>query len=312
MRLDDMLNFRSFDGTRIAYRDAGEGPPVILLHGLSIDGRLFGPLDRLRPAFEIIRTSIGELGVAPTLDLPPEGRRGLAAHLLDAGARVIIPDLRGHGASDKPHDPAAYSRSAIARDVVALADRLNLGSFAAVGYSLGAITTAKLLVLEPARMTSAVLAGIGKAMIEGEELDIPPSHPAARLLKPVTMRAYSDFVADELARENPTPDDPGASYVLLARATGSDVEAVAAAIRGDGAEQIPAAALRSLSLPVLLLNGRNDPADRATGPLLHALPNAHARTCEGDHLSTPWQPSFQEAVVAFFTEQWRRPRQTRR
>lgn len=112
MRLDDMLNFRSFDGTRIAYRDAGEGPPVILLHGLSIDGRLFGPLDRLRPAFEIIRTSIGELGVAPTLDLPPEGRRGLAAHLLDAGARVIIPDLRGHGASDKPRSGAtAPSRS---------------------------------------------------------------------------------------------------------------------------------------------------------------------------------------------------------
>jgi pimeloyl-ACP methyl ester carboxylesterase len=305
MTPDTMEDFRSFDGTRIAYRDEGDGPPVILLHGLSVDGRLFGPLDELQPVFEAIKRSIGELGVQPTLDLPTEGKRGLAARLRDIGARVIVPDLRGHGASDKPHDPAAYAHSAMARDIVALGEHLELDAFALLGYSLGAVTAAKLLALQSANVTSAVLGGIGKEILAGEALDLPDAHPAAKLPKPVTMRAYSHFVADILVRGDATPGSVGASYLILPRAMGNDVEAVAAALQGDGAEQVSAAAFHAVKIPVLLLNGRNDPADRATGPLLRVLPNARAVTCEGDHLSAPWQPSFQCAVADFLTGQWR-------
>lgn len=300
----EQLEFRSFDGTRIAYADNGEGPPVILLHGLSADGRMFGPLDALSRVLSAIRSSIGALGVDARLDLPPEGKRGLAARLRELGARVIVPDLRGHGGSDKPHDPAAYAHSALARDVIALADHLRLADVAVLGYSLGAVTAAKLLALQPPTVSSCVLAGIGKEIISGESLELPDTHPAAILAKPVTMRSYDTFVADVLMEQSVSADDPRAAYLVLPQAMGSDVEAIAAALRGDGAEQISSAALRAVQLPVLLLNGRDDPARLATGRLLEVLPNSRAAVCEGDHLSAPWQPSFQEAVAEFLKEQW--------
>jgi pimeloyl-ACP methyl ester carboxylesterase len=300
----DQLEFRSFDGTRIAYADDGEGPSVILLHGLSADGRMFGPLDALSGVLSAIRSSIAALGVDARLDLPPEGKRGLAARLREIGARVIIPDLRGHGGSDKPHDPAAYEHSAIARDVIALAEHLRLADVAVLGYSLGAVAAAKALALQPPNVSSCVLAGIGKEIISGEALELPDGHPAAILPKHVTMRSYDAFIADVLLEESVSADDPRAAYLALPRAMGGDVEAIAAALRGDGAEQISAAALRAVQVPVLLLNGREDPASLATGRLLEVLPNSRAAVCEGDHLSAPWQPSFQEAVAEFLQEQW--------
>jgi pimeloyl-ACP methyl ester carboxylesterase len=298
------LEFRSFDGTRIAYADDGEGRPVILLHGLSADGRMFGPLDALNRVLSAIQSSIGALGVDAKLALPPEGKHGLAARLREIGARVIVPDLRGHGGSDKPHDPAAYAHSAIARDVIALADHLRLADVAVLGYSLGAIAAAKLLALRPTNVSSCVLAGIGKEIIAGEPLELPDGHPAAMLAKPVTMRSYQAFVADVLMEKSVDADDPRAAYLVLPHAMGGDVEAIAAALRGDGAEQIPASALRGAQIPVLVLNGRDDPASLATGRLLEVLPNSRAAVCAGDHLSAPWQPSFQEAVAEFLKEQW--------
>jgi pimeloyl-ACP methyl ester carboxylesterase len=118
------------------------------------------------------------------------------------------------------------------------------------------------------------------------------------------MRSYDTFVADVLMEQSVSADDPRAAYLVLPQAMGSDVEAIAAALRGDGAEQISSAALRAVQLPVLLLNGRDDPARLATGRLLEVLPNSRAAVCEGDHLSAPWQPSFQEAVAEFLKEQW--------
>jgi pimeloyl-ACP methyl ester carboxylesterase len=295
-------SFRSFDGTRIAYRDVGEGPAVILLHGVSADGRMFGPLEQMRPVLEAINTSIGKLGVQPMIDVPPEGQQGLVARLCEIGRRVIVPDLRGHGASGKPHDPAAYRNSAMARDVLALANHLGLESFDVLGYSLGSIVAAKLLVLPDARVRSAILAGIGKEIIEGEAMVMPASHPAARLPKPITMSAYNNFVAAALTGANNAPSNP---YRVFAKAYGNDLEALAAALRGTGAEMVPAAALHRMEMPVLLLNGRNDPAHQATGRLLEVLSNGKAIICDGDHLSAPWQPSCQQAAVEFLTRRWR-------
>jgi pimeloyl-ACP methyl ester carboxylesterase len=62
-------------------------------------------------------------GRAILLPNPPvEGRPGLVRALLAAGARTILPDIRGFGASDKPREKTAYEHSAVARDVDALID----------------------------------------------------------------------------------------------------------------------------------------------------------------------------------------------
>ena len=100
-----MLSFLSFDGTRISYLDEGTGPAVVLLHGFGVSGsQNFGRFDELLPLFEKSGAIFkAEFGHAPPNPSPPEeGRGGLIAALRSAGARVIVPDMRGFGASDKP------------------------------------------------------------------------------------------------------------------------------------------------------------------------------------------------------------------
>src|SRR5215467_7858853 len=95
-----MNTFTSFDGTRIAYYDEGEGPAVILLHGGYVDGLgQFGDFNRILPDLEKRQQMFKEVfGGAPPLPNPPlEGRPGLVRALLTAGARTILPDMRGLG-----------------------------------------------------------------------------------------------------------------------------------------------------------------------------------------------------------------------
>src|SRR5215216_2281280 len=146
-RGNGMNSLVSFDGTRIAYHDEGTGPAVILLHGFGLNGlQNFGHFDLSRTMLErTISMFREEMGFAPAMPGPPiEGRCGLIARLLEAGARVIVPDMRGFGASDKPQAEEAYADSAMARDVATLIDRLELPAFDVVGFSMGSVTTAKL------------------------------------------------------------------------------------------------------------------------------------------------------------------------
>jgi hypothetical protein len=77
-----MKRFASFDGTRIAYSDEGDGPAVIRLHGFGMSGLDdFGSFDRLLPRMErrseLIRDLVGAVPPLPTP--PPEGRPGPAS-----------------------------------------------------------------------------------------------------------------------------------------------------------------------------------------------------------------------------------------
>src|SRR5262245_66489768 len=99
---------RSFDGTRIAYTARGAGPTVLLLHGFGADH----VLNWARP--------------------------GVIDALVDNGRRVVATDARGHGASDKPHDPERYAGDTMVRDAQAVLDHLGVESVDVSGYSLGA------------------------------------------------------------------------------------------------------------------------------------------------------------------------------
>src|SRR5690606_15791199 len=108
----------------------GEGRPVLLLHGL----------------FSNARTNWIKFGHAQ--------------RLADAGFAAIMPDLRAHGESAAPHDPAAYPANVLVNDVQVLAEALGLTEFDLVGFSLGARTAAAAVIagLRPRRL---VLAGMG-------------------------------------------------------------------------------------------------------------------------------------------------------
>lgn len=122
-------NFKTFDGVNIVYTDEGEGEPVLLIHGF-INSRKSWDNARLKE------------------------------DLLDKGYRVIVPDLRGNGDSDKPQDEEAYENDAEVKDLKLLMNHLNVQSYNAVGYSRGSIVLAKLLTTDK-RIEKSVLGGMG-------------------------------------------------------------------------------------------------------------------------------------------------------
>src|ERR1700748_3503327 len=95
------------DGAKLAYRELGQGRPVVLIHGYFSNA---------------VTNWI---------------RYGHAATIAGRGFRVVMPDLRGHGDSAKPHDPAAYPPDVLADDGLALVDHLGLDDYRLARYSLG-------------------------------------------------------------------------------------------------------------------------------------------------------------------------------
>jgi pimeloyl-ACP methyl ester carboxylesterase len=303
-----MNSFTSFDGIQIAFHDFGEGPAVILLHGGYVDGLgQFGDFERILPLLEkqleMFREVFG--GALPLPNPPQEGRPGVVSALLTAGARIILPDMRGFGASDKPRETTAYENSAMARDVVALIDHLRLDAVDVVGFSMGAGAAARLLLLRPPQVKSAIFAGFGDYAIEETVMEFPKSWPVPDSVpRPLTARVWLEEGAKILEKGEMVPGHLASANLIGARVTGTDPKVMAAVIRGALMNSLPAEALRRVDIPVLILNGKADAANQKIAGLLKAIPTARAAKCEGDHNSAPWQPTFQQAVVRFFEEQW--------
>ena len=303
-----MHTFTSFDGTRIAYLDEGEGPAVILLHGGFVDGLgQFGEFTRILPLLEKRQAMFREVfgGDLPLPNPPLEGRPGLARALLTAGARVILPDMRGFGASDKPREKVSYENSAMARDVVALIHHLRLNAVDVIGFSMGAGIAARLLILQPPQIKSAILAGIGDYVIEDTPMDFPASWPIPDSVpRPITVRVWAEEGARILEQGEIVRGHLASAHLIAAWVSGADPKVLAAVIRGAIAPTLPAEELQRIDVPVVILNGKADAANQKIAGLLGAIPTARASECEGDHHSTPYQPTFQQAVVLFLEEQW--------
>ena len=142
--------FRS-DDAEIAYLDAGDGAPIVLVHGFA---------------------STKETNwVAP----------GWVDTLTRAGRRAIALDNRGHGASTKLYDPARYHSAIMGEDVRALMDHLGLERADVMGYSMGARIAAYLALAHPGRVDHLVFGGLGIKLVEGVGL---PETIAAALEAP--------------------------------------------------------------------------------------------------------------------------------
>jgi pimeloyl-ACP methyl ester carboxylesterase len=245
-------------------------------------------------------------GALPLPNPPAEGRPGLAHALRAAGARTILPDMRGFGASDKPREKEAYADSAMARDVLALIEHLPLDTVDVIGFSMGCGTTARLLMLRPPQVKSAILAGVGDYVIHDTEMDFPKSWPIPDSVpRPITGRVWAEEGAKILERGEVVPGHLASASLIAARVGGAEPKVLAAVIRGAVAPMWPADPLRTIHVPVLILNGKPDAANQKVARLLEQIPTARFEACEGDHHSTPYQPTFHQAVVAFFQEQWR-------
>ena len=245
--------FTGADGAAMAWHGMGpeDGRPVILIHGL----------------FSNAFTNWV--------------RYGHAAKLAAQGRRVIMPDLRAHGQSAKPHDPACYRADILADDNLALIAQLGLkdGGYDLGGYSLGGRTTARMLV-RGARPGKALLAGMG---LEGLlDLDSRAGFFRRVLEGAGTHAKFSpEWMAEAFLKT--TGGDPKALLLLL-----------------DHFPSIPRAALADLDLPILVLTGREDRDNGSPRALADALPNAAYREVPGNHMSAVTLPELGDAVAAWF------------
>ncbi|HKS82099.1 MAG TPA: alpha/beta fold hydrolase [Candidatus Acidoferrales bacterium] len=304
-----MKTFASFDGASIAFHDEGEGFPVILLHGYGVDALgQFGSFDRILPILkERQELFIQTFGGAPPLPDPPvEGRPGIIPALRAARARVILPDLRGFGASAKSREPGFYADWAMARDVIALVEHLRFEAVDIVGFSMGAGAAARVAILGPPQLKSAILAGIGDYAVDGTPLEFPKNWPVPEHLpKPLTHKIWAEEGARVLEKNELVPGNLGSAHVIAARVTGADPRVLAAVIRGAVADQMTPKQLNRIRVPILVLNGTSDVANQKTSCLLKEISTASLGVCDGDHSSTTYQPSFHQAVIGFLERQWR-------
>ena len=86
--------------------------------------------------------------------------------LTEAGRRVIAFDNRGHGRSEKFHDPAAYAMQKMAEDARALLDYLRIETADVMGYSMGARIAAFLAKEHASRVRSMILGGLGHHLVD--------------------------------------------------------------------------------------------------------------------------------------------------
>lgn len=242
--------FTASDGVELAWHELGEGRAVVLLHGL------FSSADMNWIRF------------------------GHAAEIASRGFRVIMPDLRAHGESAAPHDEESYPPDVLARDVLELIAHLGLEDYDLGGYSLGARTSAR-MVIDGALPRRLVIAGMGlRGMLEtGRRSD--------HFRKVLTgmgshERGSNEWMAEAFLKT--TGGDPKALLPLL----GTFVDSTEAE-------------LRAIAVPTLVVSGIEDQDNGPAEDLARLLPNARFVEVPGNHMNCVTRPELGRAIADFLS-----------
>jgi pimeloyl-ACP methyl ester carboxylesterase len=238
----------------IAFLDEGAGEPIVLVHG-------FASTKEVNWVFP-----------------------GWVATLTGAGRRAIALDNRGHGASSKLTDPAAYHSATMTEDVRALLDHLSIERADVMGYSMGARIAAFLAVNHPARVRSVVFGGLGLRLVEG-----------VGLLENIAEAMEAPSLAD-------VSDPTGRMFRSFAEQTNSDLKALAACIRGSR-QTLSREQVAGIQAPVLVAVGTKDKVAGSAQALAALIPGARALDIpECDHMLAVGDKVFKAGVLDFLNQ----------
>ncbi len=242
--------FPCLGGIELAWREVGSGRPVVLLHGLMGSGALLAG-------------------------------QGLVPALAESGYRVILPDLRGHGDSGRPHNPACYLPDILADDMLALIAHLRIDDYDLGGYSMGGKLVLRMLA-RGARPAHAVVGGQGLDALDASS-DRTNGH-----------RQILAAVAGGVALPAGSPEEAMADWI---KRSGVDARAVALVL--DTFVATPADTLRPVSVPTLVIVGGRDSRGTSADSLAAVLPHGQLVLVPGDHFTAIGTPEFTAAVLEF-------------
>jgi len=241
-------HYEGLGGARLALHRMGVGRPLLLLHGLF---------------------SSAEMNWI---------KWGHAALLAEAWFEVLMPDLRAHGASAAPHDPSAYPKDVLARDLEALVGQLGLTDYDLCGFSLGARTSVRGVIggLTPRRL---VLGGMGLEGLAG-------------------WTGRGAFFIDAIDRFDAVKHgDPAFFAVQFMKSMKVD-RVAARLLLGAMADTDPAQLLR-VAMPTLVVCGDQDRDNGSPEELVAALPDAELAVIPGTHMSCVTKPDLGAAIRDF-------------
>ena len=240
------------DGRDIAYDCMGEGPPVVLIHGFGANRNITW------------------------------SNTNWYQTILRAEHKLVAIDCRGHGESDKPHDPEDYDEGRMAMDVIAVLAALEIPEVDVMGYSMGGQLALRLMHDAPGRVRRAVLGGIGERYFH------PSKERAETIAKALTARDASK-ITDPVARE----------FRTFCEKAGDDLQAMAACIRRPGHAFTPEE-LHALPQKVLVVCGEQDDWAGSPEVLARAFADGQALVVpKRNHHSTVGDRAYKDAVVAF-------------
>jgi pimeloyl-ACP methyl ester carboxylesterase len=259
--------FFDSNGVKIRYTVTGKGEPVVLIHGFTAS----------------IEKNWGLPGVIGALS---------------KNYQVIALDNRGHGKSDKPHDPSQYGIEMV-EDVVRLLDHLQIKQAHAIGYSMGAIITAKLLTVHPDRLLSATLGGHG-GIREGTPTqfyeELASSLEQGKGFRPLILRLTPTG--------QPKPSEEAIKAISAGIARDNDEKALAAVARAFPGLTVATEKLEANRVPTLAVIGELDPLKTGVDALEGHMGNLKIVVVKGgDHITTLAKPEFVKSLKDFLAEQ---------
>lgn len=244
----------SKDGARIAYDVTGEGKPVLLIHGFASSRE------------------------------QNWGSTGWISRLASAGFRVVSFDCRGHGHSDKPHDPDAYGLHMI-DDILAVMHASALQDAFVMGYSMGAMLAIRFLMLHPERVRRVVVAGLGENYF-------------------AELQSWRDMIADAMLIDDPSliEDREARRFRIFGGQKGKDRVALSACMRSPRHMYRPEE-LKASKRPVLVVAGEIDTLVGSPFALAKAFADGRAVILPNkDHMTAVGDPGYKRAVLEFFGE----------